>query len=205
MRNKANAPVSVALGITDPEQLLEADFDKGRRVEVPAGQTTTSEMTVKPPKQIWIGRPSEHRFEVLTKTGEAADEMLAGEDEVIDEEYEDDDLYEDEEEAEGGGDSRAREEAKKRGKKYKPRVQGPRVQVGPGGVRATGPKATGAKPRAPRVPSKSFDLNSLKKKGGGGGGRSADAGLHRPAAADPGRLPPEAVDPALGWRSCSCC
>ena len=163
VRNKANAPVGVALGISDAEDLLEADFDGPRRIEVPAGETTTSKMTVRPPKQIWIGRPVEHRFEVLTKTGEAADELLAEEEALYDE---DEDLYESDEDGDEE-ESRGRAAAKKAGKRYKPRVAGPRVQVGPGGVRATGPRMSGAKPRAPRVPSKSFDLKSLKKAGGG--------------------------------------
>jgi beta-lactam-binding protein with PASTA domain len=66
------------------------------------------------------------------------------------------------------------------------------VQVGPGGIKATGPKATGAKPRAPRVPSKSFDLKSLRK--GGGAGAAA-----MPAAFTGPLLPTQAVFRQKPW------
>ena len=74
-------------------QRAGADRARGRgprrraavRLQPPAGRRSrpgrrsTARMRVRPPKQIWIGRPHERRFEVITLTGEEAEERLAAE------------------------------------------------------------------------------------------------------------------------------
>ena len=78
MTNKANAPVLVALDGEDPDGELQFGFNRPPQ-EIPAGTAVGSQMQVRPPKQIWIGRGSERRLEVKTITGEEAAERLAAE------------------------------------------------------------------------------------------------------------------------------
>ena len=159
VQNKANAPVLVALGISDAENALTADMEK-RQVEVPPGETETVKMAVIPPKQIWIGRPREHRFDVLAKTGEEAEELLA-------DAPPDDDVYEADLDAEdnGGGGGGRKKGKRKGGQNLKPQVQGPQLQYGQGGIRAQGPRAYQPRPQQPRVPSGNLNLSSLKRPG----------------------------------------
>ena len=74
--NKANAPVLVALEGEDPDGELRFGFNRPPQ-EIPAGASVTSQMQVRPPKQIWIGRAREHRLQVNTITGEEAAERAA--------------------------------------------------------------------------------------------------------------------------------
>jgi beta-lactam-binding protein with PASTA domain len=155
VKNKANAPVKVALGIKDPEDLLVGEFPV-RQVEVPAGEALTTKFAVKPPRQIWIGRAIEHRFEVLAKTGDAGEELLAESAPVA---------ALAEEGGEGGG---ARELAGKQAESVLGGVQGPKFSGGAQGLSVKGPKASLGKPK---VPQKDFDpLKELKKKSAAGGG-----------------------------------
>src|SRR3954469_23289857 len=74
--NRANAPVLVALDGEDPDGELRFGFNRPPQ-EIPAGTGVTSQMQVRPPKQIWIGRAREHRLQVNTITGEEAAERAA--------------------------------------------------------------------------------------------------------------------------------
>src|SRR6478752_2742401 len=76
--NKANAPVLIALDGEDPDGELQFGFNRPPQ-EIPPGTAVTSQMQVKPPKQIWIGRPQERRLEVKTVTGEEAAARAAAE------------------------------------------------------------------------------------------------------------------------------
>ncbi|HWK29965.1 MAG TPA: PASTA domain-containing protein, partial [Solirubrobacter sp.] len=76
--NRANAPVLVALDGEDPDGELRFGFNRPPQ-EIPPGAAVTSQMQVRPPKQIWIGRVVEHRLEVKTVTGDEAAERLAAE------------------------------------------------------------------------------------------------------------------------------
>ena len=78
VENKANAPVLVALEGEDTDDELDFGFNRPPH-EIPPGQTVQTGMQVRPPKQIWIGRPTEHRFTIKTLTGEQAEERLAAE------------------------------------------------------------------------------------------------------------------------------
>src|SRR4051794_32033688 len=71
VRNTANAPVTVALDAADQDNELEYKFTPAT-IEIPPGQSISSKMLVKPPRQKWIGRPEEKRIQVFTKTGEEA-------------------------------------------------------------------------------------------------------------------------------------
>ncbi len=76
--NRANAPVLIALDGEDPDGELQFGFNRPPQ-EIPPGAAVTSQMQVKPPKQIWIGRPQERRLEVKTVSGEEAAARAAAE------------------------------------------------------------------------------------------------------------------------------
>ncbi|MEO8689570.1 MAG: PASTA domain-containing protein [Solirubrobacteraceae bacterium] len=148
VRNTANAPVTVALDAADPDNELEYRFTPAT-MEIPPGQSISSKMLVKPPRQKWIGRPAEKRIQVFTKTGEEAEQAKSAADMELPE-------GEGEEGEEGGG------APKRKGLKQRLRITGPRAQVGTSGVRLQGPRVA-----KPRIPSKNVDLMKLKAPGSG--------------------------------------
>jgi beta-lactam-binding protein with PASTA domain len=118
--NKANAPVYVAFDAS------EADNDCGfaftpPSAEIAPGETVQTRLRVRPPKQIWIGRPHERRLEVATRTGDEAHAAAASE-----------------QDGEGG----AREGIP--GLKF----HKPNVIVGPGGVQVQKPMVRGPQMQA---------------------------------------------------------
>ncbi len=74
--NRANAVARIALAGSDPDGSFRFDFDPPV-LELGPGRSATSKMTARPPRQIWLGRPHEHRLEVLTATGDEAEAKLA--------------------------------------------------------------------------------------------------------------------------------
>ncbi len=99
--------------------------------------------------------------------------------------------------AEGGG-----VRGKLRGKKvpgvhgpqiYKPQVYKPNVHLGPGGLQMS--KADGPRPAGPRPPDAGHEPQPQQPEDAR---RPGAARHHRAAAADPGRLPPEAVAALVG-------
>ncbi|HET6550669.1 MAG TPA: PASTA domain-containing protein [Solirubrobacter sp.] len=76
--NKANAPVLVALDGEDPDGELSFAFNRPPQ-EIPPGASVKTQMRVRPPKLVWIGRPRDRRLEVKTVTGEEAAARAAAE------------------------------------------------------------------------------------------------------------------------------
>lgn len=74
--NKANAPVLVALDGEDTDGELTFGFNRPPQ-EIPAGGSVTTQMQVKPPKQIWIGRVKDRQLSIETITGEEAQARAA--------------------------------------------------------------------------------------------------------------------------------
>ena len=186
--NKANAPVLVALDGEDPDGEMQFAFNRPPQ-EIPPGASVKTQMRVRPPKQIWIGRAQERRLEVKTVTGEEAAARAAAEPlgaDVL---------------------AQAPPETKKKRcwqrrappqipgvygpRVYKPQLYPPDVNIGPGGLNVRMPQFRAPQVQGPqmgyaqRVPAAK---GNLKLPGRGG---AADAG--RAAAADPGRVPPAAV------------
>ena len=131
VKNTANAATTIALDHEDPDNELKVSFDPPT-LEVPAGQTATSQMLVKPPRQKWIGRPEEKRLTVHTRTGEEALAVKQAREAPEPEP----------EEAAGLDDEESEGAAQKAGGMFK-RLGGsaPRASVGQRGLQVTGPRA----------------------------------------------------------------
>src|SRR3954453_10932631 len=167
VENKANAPVRIGFEGTEPDSACKFAFAPGQ-VELAPGQTTQTTMIVRPPKQIWIGRPHERRLEVKTHTGENADLLEAqqasadGEDAYLDQLG-----GEGEEGAEGGGHADAAKgllkKAGVRGPQMaKPKLGGGGLSVGPKGVKLREPAMRAPRMRGPRMQQKNIRLDQLK-------------------------------------------
>jgi beta-lactam-binding protein with PASTA domain len=171
VENKANAPVLVALEGEDPDGELQFGFNRPPQ-EIPPGQTVQTSMQVKPPKQIWIGRPQEKRFTVNTLTGEAAEERLAEEPIAADQ-------------LDQTAAPQKRGLFRRRGggvpgvygpKVYKPQVYPPGMNIGPGGISIRKPTFRGPQMQGPQMGSVNLDANKVQGKLGGlkkGGGSPA--------------------------------
>jgi beta-lactam-binding protein with PASTA domain len=168
VENKANAPVLVALEGEDDDGELEFGFNRPPQ-QIPPGQTVTSEMQVRPPKQIWIGRPQERRLTVRTLTGEEAEERLAADPTSADE-------------LKGQPDVRAGKRGWFRRRSmgnvpgvygprvYKPQVYKPGMNIGPSGISFRKPQLKGPQLQGPQLGSVNMDANKLQGKLPGRGG-----------------------------------
>jgi beta-lactam-binding protein with PASTA domain len=152
VRNKANAPVYVAFAAKESDDACGFDFTPPA-AEIAPGETVKARLRVRPPKQIWIGRPQERRLDVQTKTGEEAA--------ALEQESED-----------GGLDDGEGVRGKLKGKGipgvngprlYKPQVHKPNVYLGPGGVQIQKPMVRGPQMVGPQA--RGMNLN-LKMPGG---------------------------------------
>src|SRR3954447_13716183 len=65
VENGANAPVLVALDGSDPDGEMDFAFDRPPQ-EIGPGHSVNVGMRVRPPRQHWVGRPLEHRLQVIT-------------------------------------------------------------------------------------------------------------------------------------------
>jgi beta-lactam-binding protein with PASTA domain len=156
VENKANASVVVALEGQDPDGELQFAFDRPP-ADIKPGDTVQTTMRVKPPKQIWIGRPVDKRFEVKTLTGDEAAERLAAEPQA----------------AEAGP-----APAKRRGRwripgfskphVFKPQLYEPGLTIGPGGIHLRKPQFRGPQMQGPEMQPKNVQLSRLKMPGRGG-------------------------------------
>src|SRR3954447_1506721 len=158
VNNTANGPLTVALDAADQDNELKYAFSPAT-LEIPPGKTGTSKLQVKPPRTRWIGRPEEKRVQVFTKTGDEAEQAKTAEDMDLPE-----GALEEGEGGEGGGHGAAAAEmGKTQGKRMLKRIRGPKLRVGPSGVRMQGPGFT-----RPAVPGgRSVDLMKLRKPGTG--------------------------------------
>ncbi len=156
--NKANAPVLVALEGTDADEALRFGFNRPPS-EIPAGATVVSQMRVRPPKRIWIGRAIDHRLEVNTITGDEAAERAAAEPVKAD--------------ALAGvappaagkkGFFRRRSAPRIPGvygpRVYKPQIYPPDVNIGPGGISLRKPQFKAPQLQGPQMGS--FNASQLK-------------------------------------------
>src|SRR5215217_4496058 len=156
VNNTANGPLTVALDAADQDNELKYAFSPAT-LEIPPGKTGTSKLQVKPPRTRWIGRPEEKRVQVFTKTGDEAEKAKTAEDMDLPE-----GALEEGEEGSGHG-AAAAEMGKAHGKRMLKRIRGPKLRVGPSGVRMQGPGFT-----RPAVPGgRSVDLMKLRKPGTG--------------------------------------
>jgi beta-lactam-binding protein with PASTA domain len=73
--NNANAVALLALDAHDSDDACEFTFDRDA-IELGAGQTKTVRLRCRPPRQIWLGRPVERRFEIACASGEAGEKLL---------------------------------------------------------------------------------------------------------------------------------
>lgn len=162
--NKANAPVLIALDGEDPDGELRFGFNRPP-VEIPSGSSVTSQMQVRPPKQIWIGRGRERRLEVKTVTGEEAAERAAAEPlgaDVLQQQ----------------GPAPKKKWYRRRPPQvpgmypprvFKPQVYPPGVTVGPGGVNLRMPQVRGPQMQGPQMGGFNAQMgNQLKLPGRGG-------------------------------------
>jgi beta-lactam-binding protein with PASTA domain len=173
--NRANAPVLVALEGSDPDGELRFGFNRPPQ-EIPPGATVKSEMRVKPPKQIWIGRAQERRLEVVTVTGEEAAARAAAEPlsaEVLSQE---------------GGTTRRglfrRRMPRVPGvygpRVYKPQIYPPDANIGPGGISIRKPTFRGPQMQGPKMGS--FNASQLAKGGVKMGSQPPRGGAATPQA-----------------------
>ena len=131
-------------------------------------------MTVRPPKQMWIGRPHERRLEVTTDAGAVTEEALPEEEWAEDEDEGDD------------GRAALKGFAKKgvRG----PKVTGPKLgqgglSVGPQGVRLREPQLRGPRVRGPQLKQQNLRLDQLKIPSKGAGAAAPPSIPLRPTQA----------------------
>jgi beta-lactam-binding protein with PASTA domain len=166
VENKANAPVLIALEGEDPDAELQYGFNRPP-VEIPPGQTVTAKMRVRPPKQLWIGRPQERRFSVITLTGEKAEERLAAEPTAAD--------------ALRGQSPSVKKTIFGRVKSgdlpgaygprvYKPQVYAPGMNIGPSGISFRKPTFQAPQLQGPQMKGMNVDAGQLQQKLGGIGG-----------------------------------
>jgi beta-lactam-binding protein with PASTA domain len=159
VENKANAPSHLAFDGSDTDGECNFAFAPAG-VEVKPGETQKTTMTVRPPKQIWIGRPVERRIEVRTSTDAEAVAAAEAEDELLEEAG-----LDDEDGDEGGVRKGLFGQAKKsvRGPQVRgPKIGKPNLSVGPGGVKLRQPRVTGPRVRGPQLKQRNIKLDQLK-------------------------------------------
>ena len=191
VKNTANAPVLLGFEGSDPDNECTFRF-KPAAVDIAPGESATSKMVVRPPKQIWIGRPLERRLEVNVKSGDEAAAIAAA--------------------AKGRKPTTTTDG--KRGLGDIPGMYGPKidkgkifepgVNIGPGGIQVRQPQFRAPQVRGPQMKQVNLNLRDLKMPAG-----QAPPAVAGAADAQPGRLPPEAVAALVDGRrrpaASSCC
>jgi beta-lactam-binding protein with PASTA domain len=172
LANDANAVVKLAIDAVDSDGECRFRFDT-QAVDVPAGSTRTVRLRVEPPRQIWLGRAIDRRFEIVAGGGEAGEQLLA---------------------------DKLQDGAGRDGKLPKipgvtpPKVGAPKLSVGPGGVNVKGPQVRGPNVRVPKAKAinlsrPTLGLRALKQ---------PDRGA-APAAPAPPLLPTQAIFRQKAW------
>jgi beta-lactam-binding protein with PASTA domain len=151
VENTANAPALFGFDAQEPDNECRFDFTPPA-VEIPPGNRTTSKMVVRPPRQIWIGRPHERRIDVNVKTGAEAQAIAAAS-------------------SQGGrgagGGGQGLELPGFHGPKIdKPHVDMPGINLGPGGLDIRQPHFRGPNVRGPQMKAMHLDVSSLRVPGG---------------------------------------
>ena len=75
VRNLANAPIQLEFSATDPEAKLKFSFKHPKGTASP-GKRTGSQVLVRPKKAIWIGRPTDHPFEIAARMPGSEDVVI---------------------------------------------------------------------------------------------------------------------------------
>ncbi len=146
--NNANAVVLLALDAHDSDDACEFTFDRDT-IELGANETRTVGLRCRPPRQIWLGRPLERRFEIACASGEEGEKLLRAKAQAR---------------LGGGGLSGLAGKAPKLPGVSAPKVDMPHVGIGPGGnldVRmpnVRGPQFQGVNLRRPTL-----GLRALRK------------------------------------------
>jgi beta-lactam-binding protein with PASTA domain len=159
VKNKANAPVYVAFAAKEADDDCDFSFTPPA-AEIAPGETVATRLRVRPPKQIWIGRPHERRLDVLTRSGDEAYalEAAAGEQDAGEEGLDGGGL---------GGKLKGKGVPGVHGPRiYKPQVHKPNVQLGPGGLQVSKPMVRGPQVVGPQARAMNLNLDNLKLPGG---------------------------------------
>ena len=204
VENKANAPVARRASTAPSPTASARSRSSPPHVEIAPGETIETTMTVRPPKQIWIGRPHERRLEVRRTARRRARQRPRRRRRTAELE-----------ERRRRRRRRARQAA--RGSQ-KPGVRGPQIDQAAArqaagcrsARRACGCASRSCAARASAARSSAAEPPPRPAQDAEPRRRRAPRG-HRPAAADAGRLPPEAVAAVVGGdrrpaaRCCSRC
>ncbi len=76
VRNLANAPIELEFSATDPEAKCKFAIKQKRGIAQP-GKRTGTELIVKAPKQIWVGRPLDRPFDIVARTPGSEDTVIS--------------------------------------------------------------------------------------------------------------------------------
>jgi beta-lactam-binding protein with PASTA domain len=139
--NNANAVVLLALDAHDSDDECRFTFERDT-IELGADETRRVGLRCRPPRQIWLGRPLERRFQIACASGEEGEKLLRAKAEAR---------------AGGGGLSAFAGKAPKLPGVSAPKVNMPNISLGPGGkldVRAPnvrGPNFQGVNLRRPTL------------------------------------------------------
>jgi len=153
IRNQANAVASVALAANDDDGECRTRFS-AQVLDLLPGEDGRSQLEVRPPRQLWIGRNVDRRLQVHAATGEEGERLLA------------------EAAAAGsgpahpGGRMSAASDAMGQFGVKAPQMRGPQLNVGPQGLSLREPQMRG--PRMAQGQHR-IDLASLRAAGAGAG------------------------------------
>ena len=77
LRNQGNVTSLAALGLGGVEERCRHEFARPQ-LELASGEETKTRLTVRPRRPLIMGKVREHRFDVVARTGEDGEKLLAG-------------------------------------------------------------------------------------------------------------------------------